>query len=303
MDNPKIKICILDFWPGAFEGDFFDYFLQRASNSSHTFVSIEEEPDVFITSVFGNSPSPREKTIFITGENVRPNFYKHRFSLSFDKNEWGGGNFYLPLWKSYLKWDGYSERMPNQKSDPSHSNESLMDITKLTNTRTLGNIKTKFCALVASNPEATRTNLFLALNGIAKVDGYGKMFGQILKQSKFEILKDYKFCLCPENDYYPGYVTEKLFQAWYAGTVPIYMGSIPASEPINNKAFIHFNPENNIEELVSQVTSINESREKYLSIYEQPILTKEPSINEAILFLRSAIIQTSGKQIRHEVHR
>jgi len=292
-----MKICILNFFGGAFEGDFLGYFLKRATNDSHIFVTSREEPDVFITSVFGKIKSPREKTIFITGENARPNFNRHRFSLSFDKNEWGGRNFYFPHWNWYLNWDGYTKMKPSPKSHPGHIHEPLMDIAELTKFRTLKEDQKKFCALVASNPEATRINLFLALNSISKVDGYGMMFGKTLKQSKFDKLKDYKFCLCPENDYYPGYVTEKLFQAWYAGTVPIYMGSIPSSEPINDKAFIHFNPEDNIEKLTTQVESINISREKYLSIYEQPILNYKPCINGAVFFLRKAIEQISGKRV------
>jgi hypothetical protein len=43
--------------------------------------------------------------------------------------------------------------------------------------------------------------------------------------SKFEVLQNYEFCLCFENMAMNGYITEKLFDCLYAGTIPLYMGA------------------------------------------------------------------------------
>jgi len=43
--------------------------------------------------------------------------------------------------------------------------------------------------------------------------------------SKFEVLQNYEFCLCFENMRMDGYITEKLFDCLYAGTIPLYMGA------------------------------------------------------------------------------
>jgi alpha(1,3/1,4) fucosyltransferase len=44
-------------------------------------------------------------------------------------------------------------------------------------------------------------------------------------ENKFETISNYKFCFSYENtDNYPGYVTEKVFDAWMAGCIPIYWG-------------------------------------------------------------------------------
>lgn len=61
--------------------------------------------------------------------------------------------------------------------------------------------------------------------------------------SKFEILQNYEFCLCYENMAMDGYITEKLFDCLYAGTIPIYKGApnikniIPAGVFIDGRDF------------------------------------------------------------------
>lgn len=44
-------------------------------------------------------------------------------------------------------------------------------------------------------------------------------------ESKYEILSKYKFSLCFENMVMDGYVTEKIFDCFYAGTIPLYLGA------------------------------------------------------------------------------
>ena len=43
--------------------------------------------------------------------------------------------------------------------------------------------------------------------------------------SKYEVLTKYKFCLCFENMEMIGYVSEKIFDCLYAGTIPLYWGA------------------------------------------------------------------------------
>ena len=57
-----------------------------------------------------------------------------------------------------------------------------------------------------------------------------------LAKSKMEVLKKYKFCICYENSRdVPGYITEKIFDCFFAGCIPIYWGApnIAASIPEN----------------------------------------------------------------------
>ena len=43
--------------------------------------------------------------------------------------------------------------------------------------------------------------------------------------SKFETLSKYEFCLCYENMAMNGYITEKIFDCLYSGTIPLYKGA------------------------------------------------------------------------------
>lgn len=57
-------------------------------------------------------------------------------------------------------------------------------------------------------------------------------------QSKYEVLSRYEFALCFENMAMKGYITEKLFDCLYAGTVPLYLGATDISEWIPEDVYI-----------------------------------------------------------------
>jgi len=58
-------------------------------------------------------------------------------------------------------------------------------------------------------------------------------------ESKREILKDYKFAICYENARdIPGYITEKIFDCFFAGCVPIYWGASNITKHIPANTFI-----------------------------------------------------------------
>ncbi len=44
-------------------------------------------------------------------------------------------------------------------------------------------------------------------------------------ENKIATLGNFKFCLCYENCRFPGYVTEKIFDCFVAGTIPVYCGA------------------------------------------------------------------------------
>ena len=56
--------------------------------------------------------------------------------------------------------------------------------------------------------------------------------------SKFEVLQNYEFCLCFENMSMDGYITEKLFDCLYAGTIPLYMGAPDVLDYIPEGVFV-----------------------------------------------------------------
>ena len=280
------KVCITNFWDGAFDGDFFDFFFRTAFDGID-YVLSPHEADVIISSVFGHTQTDPKKTIMYIGENVRPNFMHYDHSLSFDHDDYGGRNFRLPLWWSRLAWDRFVQK-PRKPNAHNHGYEQLLDIKSLMQPRKLDmSIKDKFCAMIAGNPEGLRVNLFNSVSQYKPIDGYGLMFGNSLRKSKFAVLPEYKFCLCPENSVYDGYVTEKLIDAYAGLTVPLYSGDLSVGKDFNIKAFLNYQDFMDLEIFIGYIERWNEQLELYKDMYEQPLLFKEPSLDNAIQFIRS----------------
>lgn len=57
-------------------------------------------------------------------------------------------------------------------------------------------------------------------------------------QSKYEVLSQYDFALCFENMEMKGYITEKIFDCLYAGTIPLYLGAKDITDLIPSNAYI-----------------------------------------------------------------
>lgn len=69
--------------------------------------------------------------------------------------------------------------------------------------------------------------------------------------NKVEYLKQFLFNICPENVSSSGYTTEKIFESFLAGCIPIYYGSngVPEKDVINQNSLILWNESNDDEVL------------------------------------------------------
>lgn len=282
------KLCVVNFWEGGFDGDFFEYFFQQALGGFE-YTNNPYEADLVVSSVFGNVQTDPKKTIQYIGENMRPSFMGYDHSLSFDYDTYGGRNHRLPLWYSRLAWPGF-EMKPRRPNAHNHGYEPLIEIAPLTKPREVNwEEKDKFCVMIAGNPEGLRINLFNSLYKYKPVDGYGNMFNRSLRESKFSVMKDYKFCLCPENSIYDGYVTEKLLDAYAGGTVPIYSGTLSVDCDFHEGAYLNYINTKDMSWFVQTIQAIDESKELYESLYTKPLLWEEPSLDNALDFVRNIV--------------
>jgi hypothetical protein len=294
-----LRICFTNFWPGASAAADNALFLQYALGEAVGELELVEDPaaaEVVVSSVFGNQPVPAEKTIQFIGENIRPDLLRHRFALSFDYDTYGGRNFRLPLWWWRLAWPGYNERWRQRArptgAGPAHGYEDLIPIEALLRARPAPQSRPEgFCVLVATNPEPLRINLFMGLQRAGQMTGYGQMFNNPLHRSKFEVLGQFRFCLCPENSIYPGYHTEKLIDAWYGGCVPLYNGDRLLGQDFNPSALVNYQDFLDMEWFVDHARRLDASREAYEAIRSQPLLSRRPSLEPLIGFLRFAVEQ------------
>jgi len=87
-------------------------------------------------------------------------------------------------------------------------------------------------------------------------------------ESKYEKMAEYKLAICFENSITPGYITEKIFDCFYVGTVPIYLGAPDIREYIPKDCFIDMRDFKNYTDLRRFLKSLTE---KEIENYRQNI--------------------------------
>jgi hypothetical protein len=96
-------------------------------------------------------------------------------------------------------------------------------------------------------------------------DTYFKSYkGEV--RSKIEVLSHYKFSICYENVRdVEGYISEKIFDCFFAGTIPVYWGAPDIKEFIPDNIFIDKREYPTYESLFERLNGITtEEHEKYL---------------------------------------
>ena len=100
--------------------------------------------------------------------------------------------------------------------------------------------------------------------------GWDKMPNPFVKMSykgtcetKNDVLHDYKFSICFENSQFKGYISEKIFDCFAAGVVPIYYGAPNVSDYIPEDCFINFSHFSSYEDLYQFLTKMTKDEYQY----------------------------------------
>ncbi len=117
------------------------------------------------------------------------------------------------------------------------------------------------------------------------MDVYGRATRKII-ESPHTIARLYNFILCFENDIYPGYVTEKPFEAYLSGAIPLYNG-FDKLNFLNPDATINLFQYNSLSDWIDYIKEVDSDASLYKSIYVQPLLIKRPSIEPVVNMSRS----------------
>jgi hypothetical protein len=102
-------------------------------------------------------------------------------------------------------------------------------------------------------------------------------------ESKYQTLSKYNFAICFENMMMPGFVTEKIFDCFFAGTVPVYWGAPDIEKYVPKECFIDMRDFKDYRELrlflksltKSEIESYREKARKYLSSEQYKPFKKE----------------------------
>ena len=87
-------------------------------------------------------------------------------------------------------------------------------------------------------------------------------------------LRTFKFNICAENNNTKDYVTEKIFDAFIAGCIPLYYGALNEPEPglINREAVIFWNKEGNNAENREKILELKNNESFYQEFISRPKL-------------------------------
>jgi hypothetical protein len=96
-------------------------------------------------------------------------------------------------------------------------------------------------------------------------------------------LSQCKFTIAYENTLnYPGYITEKPYQAYFAGTVPIYNGHRSNLVDVNPKSILYAQDFANEDDFVEYIKKVDQDDDLYCKIWNEQIIT-DPSKDYEVL--------------------
>ena len=129
----------------------------------------------------------------------------------------------------------------------------------------------KFCLIInKSGLNKDIQNIKKVLEKIGEIDNISMYNDIILNKSCYHffellnIFNKYKFIICYENSYTDGYVTEKIFNCFYAKTIPIYNGAPNINNYINSESYI--NPNLSEDELIETINFFKKHRSQKIYI-------------------------------------
>lgn len=202
--------------------------------------------------------------IFVTGENVTPDFNTSDYSVGFDHLTFGDRYKRIPLYRFYK---GAYTNLCSPRQDPT----------------TILSTKSHFCSYVMSNTKDSapeRISIYDALSEYKQVSSGGKWRNNVggPVSDKIQFQSSCKFALAIENSSSPGYCTEKFAQAAQSNCVPIYWGDPTIAQQFNSKAFINAHEYHSLADLTDAVRQIDQDDTRYLSMLAEPWFVdgKEP---------------------------
>jgi hypothetical protein len=209
--------------------------------------------------------------IFACEENMRPPWAECHYAVNADRvvdPRYAARHLWWPIWANYV---ATAERTHWRMvvKPPGYDAGAIR------------RRKTKFCNFVYSNPAPPeRRRFFELLSKYKHVDSGGALLNNIGGRvvDKCSFLADYKFTIAFENSRFPGYLTEKMLDAWVMDTVPIYWGDRGAATDFNPRSFVDANePEGtdldaHLAEVVERVIWLDTHDADYEAMLAEPWL-------------------------------
>jgi hypothetical protein len=277
--KPQIRVAFAYFWPG-FTPEHFRSFFPFVYDKYDLVPS--QNPQIVFYSVFAPQfrpyADPRQLApvarirpgpylrVFFTGENFEPDMNGCEFAMTFSALVDHPNHLRLPLWVYEDRGWGYGPERLVKGAD--------------TDWERVASGKTEFCNFVYLHEVPYRDAIFRTLSGYKRVDSAGRhlnsMNGWTVPMTpnraagKIEFFGRYKFTLAIENIIWPGYMTEKLVDPMFAGSIPIYVGDPQAKLSFDPASYIDFSCFPNMKQMMEFVREVDNDRDLYLKMLAAP---------------------------------
>lgn len=233
-------------------------------------VQISEDPDYLICNFSEDNHYPYcgkpQVRIMHSGENYIPDFNLIDYSICPYPIAFGDRNFYLPtcVWPRE-HWQSLAVK----PRSPEVAQALLQQ-------------KEYFANFIAGHESEynIRGDFFKKLCQYKRVESPGTYLnnmpdGQTVDfhdESKTAFQRKCKFTLCFESTNHWGFVTEKIVDAFYADTIPVYYGSPTVTDIFNRDAFINVADFDSFDAAIERIIELDQDDEAYLKMLSQPIL-------------------------------
>lgn len=268
-DLPVLRVNFVDMWKSF---DIIDNVFVTSLRNRYKMV-LSETPDILFFSHFGDRHKEYKncRKIYILTEP-----YTLR---KINREEYDDAIGYPYSWEgSFLHFNIYA---PNDRR--------ILDRRAFTD---ISLSRRKFCNFIYSNGNLgegsrIRQEFCIRLQEYRHVDCPGAILNNMSYAvaernsknwwfDKIRFIGQYKFTIAFENSMLPGYTTEKLFDCFKAGTIPIYWGNPEVIRDVNPDSFINCNDYgNDFEAVIQKVKEIDGDDEYYMSMLRQIPMRKD----------------------------
>ena len=257
MAAKQVRLGFCDLAPDWNPDDnYFTRVLRAGGWQVDTVTRPQDNPDYVICCGFGKQYLDFScARIQFSGEDSWPDLNVFDYSIGFPLLQYGDRYLRLPLYAMRDSWA------------PALAKHTLPDRDFLA--------RKKFCNFVVSNDfSAERNAFFEEFSARCPIDSGGSYRNNIggPVADKLAFQRQYRFSIAYENSRDPGYVTEKIVDAFAAGTVPIYWGDPLIKQEFNPDSFVCADNYPDNAALIDAIEAIDRDQELFLRYCHAPVL-------------------------------
>lgn len=289
-----ITISYINFWRDPHNDRYFTKFIESNIGTTQE-VEPTKNPDILIASCMGHVDRVRNVNakckMFFYGENLNryPPYNNEEllydtFDLivGFKKTNVLKKQIRFPLWLIYYPYYKYDQ------------NDNVLTYIETKYCENTTKNKNHFASIIARHDRGgQRTLICNELSKYGKIESPGsfrKNTNSIgsTHHDKIEFIANGTYNICPENSHFEGYFTEKIFQAFEGGTIPLYWAiCLPEPEIINENKYC-FCDVTNKESLEMAIHNVCTNPNEYI---EGDLFTKDAGqkINEFYVTLSESL--------------